>query len=91
MENDDVIVEEIEELTWWQKTKDKIVKFCKGNPDVALTVFAGVMTMVGGAFKLAAASKGYPDEVYMTDGENVYKLPAREIKDSKKVKTVKSV
>lgn len=85
-------VDEVEiKETWWLKGKNKVKKFCEDHPDVVLTFIGGAFTLVGGAMKLIAASKEYSDEVYMTDGDNVYKLPAREIKNGNKVKTVKSV
>lgn len=82
-------VVEVEEVSWFKRKKNQFVDFCKQHPDIVLTVVGGLASLVGGAMKLVASKNEYQDEVYMTDGDDVYKLPARQVK-SKKMTTVKT-
>ena len=78
--------EVVEEKNWFGRTKDKFKTFCKEHPDIILTVLGGAASLVGGAMKLIAVKNEYSDEVYVTDGDDVYKVPARQMKSKKTVK-----
>lgn len=80
---------EEQKKSWFADKKDKFIEFCKRHPEGTLTVLGGLFTLAGGAMKLYAVSKDYEDEVYMTNGEDVFKLPAKAM-HSKKIKPIKA-
>ena len=90
-ELDEILEAEVveEKENWFVKKKTQFVDFCKQHPDIVLTVIGGIASLAGGAMKLAASKNEYQDEVYMTDGDDVYKLPARQVR-SKKMTTMKT-
>lgn len=73
---------------WFQEKKDKFLEFCNKHPDILLTVLGGTFTLAGAFVNYATTKNEYKDNVYMTDGEDVYKIPAKSM-NSKKLKTVK--
>lgn len=82
-------MEENKKLTWKDKIKEtKIYKLCKNHPDATLTFAGGILTIVGGLIKLACYNKEYEESIYITtQDDEIYKLPARPCKTSKKVKS----
>ena len=85
MEEEKEIIEEVVETEgWWTRVKN----WCGEHPDIVLTLLGGACSIVGGAMKLHAMKNEYQDEVYMTDGDSVYRLPAKSM-NSKKLKTLK--
>lgn len=85
------IVEEVvveEKKGWFKNKKDQFVNFCKQHPEGVLTVIGGVFGLAGAAMNLIAVKNEYKDNVYMSDGDQIYKIPAKEM-NSQKVKTVK--
>ena len=75
-------------MNWFEDKKNKFKEFCKQHPDILLTVVGGVFTLAGACINYATTKNEYKDNVYMTDGEDVYKIPAKSM-NSKKLKTVK--
>ena len=53
-----------------------------------LTVVGGIFTLAGACVNYATTQNEYKDYVVMTDGEDVYKVPAKSL-HSKKLTTVK--
>ena len=80
--------EVVEKKNWFQERKDKFLDFCQRHPDICLTVLGGVFTLAGACINYATTQNEYKDNVYMTDGEDVYKIPAKSM-NTKKLKTVK--
>jgi len=74
---------------WFADKKEKVVGFFRAHPEGTLTVLGGLFTLAGGAMKLYSVSKEYQDEVYMTNGEDVFKLPAKAM-NAKKIKPIKA-
>lgn len=74
--------------SWLQDKKDKIFDFWKTHPDIMLTVIGGFFTLAGAFVNLATTKNEYKDNVYMTDGDEVYKIPAKSM-HSKKLTTLK--
>lgn len=69
----------------------KVYKFFEAHPDASLTLLGGALSIAGGLLKLACYNKEYSESVYLTTQEDeIYKIPARPCKTSKKV-TSKSV
>ena len=79
---------EVEKKNWFKDKKDKFLEFCHNHPDIMLTVVGGVFTLAGACVNYATTVNEYKDSVYMTDGDDVYKLPASKM-NTKKIKTVK--
>lgn len=73
----------------WEESKAH--KFFKDHPDASLTLIGGLLSIIGGVIKLACYNKEYEESVYLTtQDDEIYKIPARPCKTSKKV-TSKSV
>lgn len=75
--------------TWWIDKKTKVKNFCSNHPDVVLTVIGGLASLAGGALKLYANKTEYEDYLYTTVDDQVYKLPAKEMKTCKELKSDK--
>lgn len=73
--------------SWFEETRDKFVSFCKRHPDIILTVIGGTFSLAGAIVNYMSTQNEYKDNVYMTDGNDVYKIPAKSM-NSKKLKTV---
>ena len=73
---------------WFADKKDKFINFCHEHPDVTLTVLGGFFTLAGAFVNLATTRNEYKENVYMTDGDDVYKIPAKSM-HSKKLTTLK--
>lgn len=76
-----------ENKNWFKDKKDRFLAFCQKHPDIILSVVSGIFTLAGACVSYAATKSEYTDNVYMTDGEDVYKIPAKSM-NSKKLKTV---
>lgn len=81
-------MEETKKKNWFQDKKDKFLEFCNKHPDVCLTALGGTFALAGAIVNYFTVQNEYKDQVYMTDGEDVYKIPAKSM-NSKKLKTVK--
>ena len=81
-------MEEEKKVNWFVEKKNKFVNFFKDRPELALTVVGGLFTVVGACINCYTVKNEYKDSVYMTDGEDVYRLPAKQM-NSKKLTTVK--
>lgn len=73
--------------SWFEDKKDKLLIFCKTHPDILLTVVGGTFSLAGAILNYLSTKNEYRDNVYMTDGEDVYKIPAKAM-NSEKLKTV---
>ena len=73
--------------TWWNDKKTKVKIFCSNHPDVVLTVVGGLASLAGGALKLYANKSEYENYLYTTVDDQVYKLPAKEMKTCKKLES----
>ena len=83
------VVEVVEEKkSWFKNKKDQFVAFCKDHPEGVLTVIGGLFGLAGAAMNIYAVQNEYKDNVYMSDGDQIYKVPAKEM-NSRKVHTVK--
>ena len=72
----EVIVEEEEKKT----LKQRFVGWCKEHPDVILTVAGGIASIIGGCIKLYASKSEYEDNLFTTVDDQVYKIPAKQMK-----------
>ncbi len=70
------VVEEEEKKT----LKQRFVAWCKEHPDVLLTVGGGIASIIGGCIKLYASKSEYEDNLFTTVDDQVYKIPAKQIK-----------
>ena len=70
------VVEEEEKKT----LKQRFVAWCKEHPDVLLTVGGGIASIIGGCIKLYASKSEYEDNLFTTVDDQVYKLPAKQMK-----------
>ena len=79
-------MEEKKTLKEWINEKKTIVKeFCSKHPDVCLTVLGGFASLVGGCIKLYTSKTEYEDYLYTTVDDEVYKIPAKEMKTCNKI------
>ena len=60
--------------------KQRFVGWCKEHPDVLLTVVGGIASIVGGCIKLYANKSEYEDNLFTTVDDQVYKIPAKQMK-----------
>lgn len=72
---------------WLQDKKDRVINFCRKHPDITLTVIGGFFTLAGALVNSATTRNEFKDYVYMTDGDDVFKIPAKSM-NSKKLKTI---
>lgn len=79
---------EEKKTSWFAEKRDKFVEFWKSRPELVLTVVGGAFTVLGACINCYTVKNEYKDQVYMTDGEDVYKIPAKAM-NSKKLTTVK--
>ena len=79
---------EQEKKGWFAGIKDKFKTFCTNHPDVVLTVLGGTFALAGACVNYATTKNEYKDQVYLTDGDDVYRLPAKAM-HSKKLNTIK--
>ncbi len=79
---------EEQKKNWFVDKKDRFLAFCHSHPDIMLTVVGGVFTLAGACVNYMTTQNEYKDTVYMTDGEDVYRIPAKSM-NSKKLMTVK--
>ena len=80
-------MEEEKKLNWFEETKERFFEFCRKHPDIILTIVGGTFSLAGALVNYATTKNEYRDNVYMTDGDDVYKIPAKAM-NSKKLKTV---
>ena len=73
--------------SWFENTKEKFLGFCAKHPDILLTIVGGTFTLAGAFLNYRASKNEYTENVYMTDGTNVFKVPAKSM-NSKKLTTV---
>ena len=76
-----------EQMNWFEDKKTKFLEFCRKHPDILLTIIGGTFSLAGAIVNYATTKNEYRDNVYMTDGDNVYKIPAKSM-ESKKLTTV---
>ena len=81
-------MEEDKKQNWFVVKKNQIVDYFKQRPELTLTVLGGLFTVAGACINCYTVKNEYKDNVYMTDGEDVYKIPAKSM-NSKKLTTVK--
>lgn len=74
--------------SWISVKKQKVVDYFKSRPELTLTVVGGLFTVIGACINCYTVKNEYKDQVYMTDGDDVYKIPAKAM-NSKKLTTVK--
>ena len=67
--------------------KTRFKEFCSNHPDVVLTVLGGLASLAGGCLKLYANKTEYEDYLYTEVDDAVYKLPAKEMKTARKLKS----
>lgn len=79
---------EEKKTNWFIVKKNQVVDYFKQRPELTLTVLGGLFTVIGAGINCYTVKNEYKDQVYMTDGEDVYKIPAKAM-NSKKLKTVK--
>ena len=86
-----VVLDETKSLTkWWNERK--IVQWFKAHPDAGLTLLGGVLSIAGAAVKIVASNKEYEDSVYFcTTDDEIYKLPAKQMKTVKQGRSVDEV
>ena len=70
---------------WLEEKKSKAKEFCSNHPDVVWTVIGGFASLLGAGIKLYANKTEYDDYLYTTVDDEVYKLPAKEMKTAKKI------
>ena len=80
-------MEEQVEVSWFVEKRNKVIGFFKSRPELTLTVVGGLFTVLGACINYITVKNEYKDQVYMTDGEDVYRIPAKAM-NSKKLKTV---
>lgn len=80
-------MEEQNEVSWFVEKRNKFIEFFKSRPELTLTVIGGLFTVLGACINYCTVKNEYKDQVYMTDGEDVYRIPAKAM-NSKKLKTV---
>ena len=81
-------MEEEKKVNWFVEKKNKFIEFCKARPELTLTVLGGLFTVIGAGINCYTVKNEYKDSVYMTDGDDVYRLPAKQM-NSKKLKTIR--
>lgn len=81
-------MEEEKKVNWFVDKKNKFVGFFMARPELTLTVLGGLFSVIGAGINLYTVKNEYKDSVYMTDGDDVYRLPAKQL-NSKKLKTIK--
>lgn len=69
---------------WLDEKKTKVKDFCSKHPDVVLTVVGGFASIIGGCLRLYANKSEYEDYLYTTVDDEVYKLPAKEMRTAKR-------
>ena len=74
---------------WLEEKKTKVKDFCSKHPDVVFTVVGGFASLLGGCIKLYTSKTEYEDYLYTTVDDNVYKLPAKEMRTAKKIRKEK--
>ena len=80
-------MEEQKEISLFAEKRDKVIEFFKSRPELVLTVVGGLFTILGACINCYTVKNEYKDQVYMTDGEDVYRIPAKAM-NSKKLTTV---
>ena len=81
-------MEEEKKQSWFAVKKQKVAAWFVDHPELTLTVLGGLFTVIGAGINCYTVKNEYKDSVYMTDGDDVYKIPAKSM-NSKKLKTVK--
>ena len=81
-------MEEIKKENWFVVKKSQVVNYFRQRPELTLTMLGGLFTVVAAGINCYTVKNEYRDSVYMTDGDDVYKIPAKSM-NSKKLKTVK--
>lgn len=70
---------------WIEEKTAKAKDFCGKHPDVLLTLLGGVASVIGGCLKLYMSKTEYEDYIYTTVDDEVYKIPAKEMKTCNKI------
>lgn len=81
-------MEEEKKQSWFAVKKQKVAVWFAEHPELTLTVLGGLFTVIGAGINCYTVKNEYKDNVYMTDGKDVYKIPAKSM-NSQKLKTVK--
>ena len=74
---------------WLADKTTKAKEFCVKHPEGCLTVLGGFVSLIGGCIKLYASKTEYEDYLYTTVDDQVYKLPAKEMKTCNKIRSEK--
>lgn len=73
--------------SWFVDKRDKFIGFWKARPELTLTVLGGLFTVIGAGINCYTVKNEYKETVYMTDGDDVYRLPAKKMQ-AKKLNTL---